>query len=88
LAYCGRWQEGDRAARQALRLSQRDPFAAIYHGAAAAMADQRDLATKSLDALRRVQPDVSLSWLSHEMPFKANTERERYLEAFRRAGLQ
>jgi TolB-like protein/cytochrome c-type biogenesis protein CcmH/NrfG len=125
LAYCGRWQEGDRAARQALLLSPRDPFAAIYYGvasysqfvggnyheaiglareglrlrpdfvgahrvltAAAAMADQRDLATKSLDALRRVQPDVSLSWLAHEMPFKGNTERERYLEAFRRAGLQ
>jgi len=35
LAYCGRWQEGDRAARHALRLSPRDPFAAIYCGVAA-----------------------------------------------------
>jgi tetratricopeptide (TPR) repeat protein len=35
LAYCGRWEEGDRAARQALRLSPRDPFAAIYCGVAA-----------------------------------------------------
>jgi TolB-like protein len=34
LAYCGRWQEGDRAARHALRLSPRDPFAAIYCGVA------------------------------------------------------
>ncbi len=34
LAYCGRWEEGDRAARQALRLSPRDPFAAIYCGVA------------------------------------------------------
>jgi TolB-like protein/cytochrome c-type biogenesis protein CcmH/NrfG len=32
LAYCGRWEEGDRAARQALRLSPRDPLAAIYCG--------------------------------------------------------
>src|SRR5207245_1925701 len=32
LAYCGRWQEGDRAAQHALRLSPRDPFAAIYFG--------------------------------------------------------
>jgi TolB-like protein len=32
LAYCGRWEEGDRAARHALRLSPRDPFAAIYYG--------------------------------------------------------
>jgi TolB-like protein/cytochrome c-type biogenesis protein CcmH/NrfG len=35
LAYCGRWQEGDTAARQALRLSPRDPFAAVYCGVAA-----------------------------------------------------
>lgn len=32
LAYCGRWEDGDRAARQALRLSPRDPLAAIYCG--------------------------------------------------------
>jgi tetratricopeptide (TPR) repeat protein len=35
LAYCGRWQEGDEAARRALRLSPRDPFSAIYCGIAA-----------------------------------------------------
>jgi TolB-like protein len=35
LTYCGRWEEGDRAARQALRLSPRDPFAAVYCGVAA-----------------------------------------------------
>jgi TolB-like protein/cytochrome c-type biogenesis protein CcmH/NrfG len=35
LTYCGRWQEGDVAARQALRLSPRDPFAAVYCGVVA-----------------------------------------------------
>jgi TolB-like protein/cytochrome c-type biogenesis protein CcmH/NrfG len=35
LSYRGRWEEGDRAARQALRFSPRDPFAAIYYGVAA-----------------------------------------------------
>jgi TolB-like protein/cytochrome c-type biogenesis protein CcmH/NrfG len=35
LTYVGRWQEGDLAARRALRLSPRDPFAAIYCGIAA-----------------------------------------------------
>ncbi len=35
LCYCGRWEEGDVAARRALRLSPRDPFAAIYCGIAA-----------------------------------------------------
>jgi TolB-like protein len=32
LAYCGRWQVGELAARHALRLSPRDPFAAVYCG--------------------------------------------------------
>jgi TolB-like protein/DNA-binding winged helix-turn-helix (wHTH) protein len=35
LAYRGRWEEGDDAAREALRFSPRDPFAAIYCGVAA-----------------------------------------------------
>jgi TolB-like protein len=35
LSYCGRWQDGDLAARRALRLSPRDPFAALYFGIAA-----------------------------------------------------
>jgi tetratricopeptide (TPR) repeat protein len=35
LSYCGRWEEGYRAAQHALRLSPRDPFAAIYCGVAA-----------------------------------------------------
>jgi tetratricopeptide (TPR) repeat protein len=35
LSYCGRWQEGVVAAERALRLSPRDPFAAVYCGIAA-----------------------------------------------------
>jgi len=35
LSYSGRWEDGDRAARRALRLSPRDPCAAIYCGIAA-----------------------------------------------------
>ena len=35
LAYNGRWQEADEAARRAIRLSPRDPFSAVYYGIAA-----------------------------------------------------
>ena len=35
LAYCGRWEEGDVAARRALRRSPRDPFSGVYCGIAA-----------------------------------------------------
>jgi TolB-like protein len=124
LAYCGRWQEGDEAARRAIRLSPRDPFAAVYHGiaaysqfigrnydqatrlareairqrgdfvgahrvltAAAAMTGQTDAAALALRALRRAQPNVSLAWIAEHMPIKSDAEREHYLDAFRRAGL-
>jgi tetratricopeptide (TPR) repeat protein len=35
LTYCGRWEEGIVAARRALRLSPRDPYASLYCGIAA-----------------------------------------------------
>jgi len=35
LSYCGRFEEADRAARRALRLSPRDPFSVIFTGIAA-----------------------------------------------------
>jgi TolB-like protein/Tfp pilus assembly protein PilF len=124
LAYRGRWEDGDRAAREALRFSPRDPFAAIYCGvvaycqyvgqhydeairlsreairqrgdfvgahrvltAAAGMADQCDVAKAALRELRRVQPNISLTWLANQMPFEHAAEREHYIEGFRRAGL-
>jgi TolB-like protein/cytochrome c-type biogenesis protein CcmH/NrfG len=125
LAYCGSWEEGDLAARQALRLSPRDPFAAVYCGvvayaqfvggnydeairmarealrqrgdfvgahrvlaAAAGMSGRSEVAEAALLELRRVQPDVSLPWIAQHIPFKRDVDRERYLDGFRRAGLQ
>jgi hypothetical protein len=55
--------------------------------AAAAMNRQLDVAAAALQALRRVQPNISLAWIASEMPFKLDAEREHYVEAFRRAGL-
>ena len=124
LAYCGRWEEGDVAARRALRLSPRDPFAAIYCGvaayaqfvghnyseairlsrealrqrsdfvgahrvltAAAAMARMDSLAKAALQELRRAQPNISLTWVANQIPFKRDADREHYLDGFQRAGL-
>jgi tetratricopeptide (TPR) repeat protein len=124
LSYCGRWEEGDLAARRALRLSPRDPFSAIYCGiaayaqfvgrnydeamrlaregirqradfvgahrvltAAAGMTGRENVARVALQQLRRVQPNVSLAWIENQMPIKRDADREHYLEAFRRAGL-
>ena len=125
LSYCGQWEEGALAAQRAVRLSPRDPFAAIYYGiasyaqyagrnyeeamrlartairqrcdfvgahrvltAAASMAGQSEVATTALQELRRAQPNISLAWIAEQMPIKRDVDREHYLEAFRRAGLE
>jgi hypothetical protein len=41
-----------------------------------------------LQELLRAQPNFSLAWIATNMPFKHATDRERYMEAFRRAGLK
>jgi TolB-like protein len=124
LIFSGRWQEAGVATAKALRLSPRDPFAAIYNGiaahaqltgrnyeeamrlagasirlrtdhvsgyrmltAAAAMAGQAEIAAAALQELRRRQPDFSLAWIAQNLPFKYEADRDHYLEAFRRAGL-
>ena len=124
LSYCGRWQEANRAAQRALRLSPRDPFSAIYYGVAAyaqfvgknyheaidlsrdairlrgdfvgayrvltvaaGMAGQAEVASAALQELRRAQPNISLAWIANQLPWKLDSDREHYLEAFRRAGL-
>ena len=56
--------------------------------AAAAMAGQMDLARQALQELRRVQPNISLAWIAENLPMRHEAEREHYLEAFRRAGLE
>src|SRR4029077_12687070 len=125
LAYCGRWEDGDLAARRALRLSPRDPFSAIYYGIAAyaqfvgrkyeeamrlardgirqrgdfvgahrvltaapAMVGQGDVASVALQELRRVQPNISRAWITSQMPIREDADRDHYLKAFRRAGLE
>jgi len=125
LSYCGRWQEGDLAARRASRLNPRGPFSAIYSGvaaysqyagqnydeamrlareairqrndfvggyrvltAAAGMLGKREIAKAALLELRRVQPNVSIAWITEQMPFKRDVDRTHYLEGFRRAGMK
>ena len=44
-------------------------------------------ATAALRELRRAQPNVSLAWIASQMPIQQDADREHYLEAFRRAGL-
>jgi TolB-like protein len=81
------YDEAMRLARQGIR--QRADFVGAHRvlTAAAGTTGQTDVATSALRELRRVQPNISLAWIAREMPIKEDAEREHYLEAFRRAGL-
>jgi TolB-like protein len=81
------YDEAMRLAREGIR--QRADFVGAHRvlTAAAGMARQNDVAKAALEELRGVQPNVSLDWIAKEIPIKQQTEREHYLEGFRRAGL-
>jgi tetratricopeptide (TPR) repeat protein len=87
-AFVGRhYDKAARLARDALR--QRGDYAGGHRvfTAAAAMAGETDVARAALQGLRRAQPNVSLAWIASHVPIRQDAEREHYLEAFRRAGL-
>jgi tetratricopeptide (TPR) repeat protein len=82
------YDDAMRLAREAIR--QRSDFVGAHRvlTAAAGIAGQAELAMTALQELRRAQPNISLAWISNQMPIKMDAEREHYLEGFRRAGLQ
>jgi tetratricopeptide (TPR) repeat protein len=81
------YDEAMRLAREAVR--QRGDFVGAHRvlTAAAGMTGQTDIAQAALSDLRRAQPNISLAWIASDMPIKEDAEREHYLQAFRRAGL-
>jgi hypothetical protein len=76
-----------RLAREAIR--QRADFVGAHRvlTAAAGMIGQIDVAAAALQELRRAQPNISLGWIARQMPIQHESEREHYLDGFRRAGL-
>ena len=81
------YEEAMRLARASIRLRSDHVSGHRMLCAGAAMSGHADIAASALDALRRAQPNFSLAWITANMPFKHAADREHYLEAFRRAGL-
>jgi TolB-like protein/cytochrome c-type biogenesis protein CcmH/NrfG len=81
------YEEAMRLARTGIRLRGDHVGGHRVLTAAAAMAGRADIAAAALHELRRAQPNFSLAWIAASMPFKRDADREHYLEAFRRAGL-
>jgi len=82
------YDEAMRLSRDGIR--QRGDFVGAHRvlTAAAAMVGQDDVASAALQELRRVQPNISLAWIASQMPIREDADRDHYLKAFRRAGLE
>jgi TolB-like protein len=82
------YDEAIRQARESVR--QRFDLVGAHRilTAAAGMAGEIEIAMTALRDLRRAQPDISLDWVERHMLVRPPAERERYLEGFRRAGLE
>ena len=81
------YDEAIRLSREGIR--QRGDFVGAHRvlTAAAGMAGHIDIARVALQELCRAQPNISLGWLTSQMPIKDDAHREHYLDGFRRAGL-
>jgi TolB-like protein len=81
------YAEAMRLAHEAVR--QRSDFVGGLRVlvAAAGMAGDAAVAAKALQELRRAQPNVSIAWITENMPIMIDAERAHYLDGFRRAGL-
>jgi len=55
--------------------------------AATGMTGPAETAAAALRELRRAQPNISLAWIADHVPILHDSDREHYLEGFRRAGL-
>jgi TolB-like protein/cytochrome c-type biogenesis protein CcmH/NrfG len=82
------YPEAMALSREAIR--QRGDLTGAYRvlTVAAGMAGQIEVSAAALQELRRAQPNISLAWIAHQLPWKLDSDREHYLEGFRRAGLE
>ncbi|MCP3461492.1 winged helix-turn-helix domain-containing tetratricopeptide repeat protein [Bradyrhizobium sp. CCGUVB23] len=83
-----RYDEAIALAREAIR--HRGDLTGAYRvlAVSAGMAGDQELAATALQELHRTQPNISLAWITTQLPWRSEADREHYLEGFRRAGLR
>jgi TolB-like protein/Tfp pilus assembly protein PilF len=81
------YDEAIALAREAIR--HRGDLTGAYRvlAVSAGMTGDKQLAATALQELRRTQPNISLAWITTQLPWNSEADREHYVEGFRRAGL-
>jgi TolB-like protein/tetratricopeptide (TPR) repeat protein len=84
----GRYLEGIEFGRQAVSDSPNSPAGVRPLLANYALAGKIEDAKETLQTLKRVQPDISIQWINETLPFASPETLQRYIEAFKLAGLE
>src|SRR5262249_13739377 len=84
----GRYHDGIDFARQAIVENPSSTPAHRQLVINCALAGEMDEARSALGVVKRLQPDISMSWLNQWVPFRRPEDRRKYVESFRLAGLE
>jgi TolB-like protein/class 3 adenylate cyclase/Flp pilus assembly protein TadD len=83
----GRYEEALQTAMETVRLRPDWVGAHRVVLLATAQLGRLDEARAALATVKRLQPTVSLAWARNYVPFTRKTDRQKYVESFRLAGL-
>jgi TolB-like protein/Tfp pilus assembly protein PilF len=84
----GRYSEAVSAERRAVQMRPNFGTAWRTLTAAAGLAGDLETARQGLVECKRLQPNVSISWIEKYHPLMRAEDRARYIEGLRRAGLE
>jgi TolB-like protein/Flp pilus assembly protein TadD len=84
----GRYEEGITAEKKALRLAPNNLFANIQLVSLYMYAGREDEARAAVAEIHRIDPNYSLEKFSKFYPVKKGPERDRLIDALRKAGLK
>ncbi|MBL8894758.1 MAG: adenylate/guanylate cyclase domain-containing protein [Rhizobiales bacterium] len=84
----GRYSEAVSAERRAVQMRPNFGTAWRTLTAAAGLAGDLETARQGLAECKRLQPNVSVSWIEKYHPLMRAEDRARYIEGLRRAGLE
>ena len=84
----GRYSEAVSAERRAVQMRPNFGTAWRTLTAAAGLAGDLEAARQGLAECKRLQPNVSVSWIEKYHPLMRAEDRARYIEGLRRAGLE
>jgi TolB-like protein/DNA-binding response OmpR family regulator len=88
LFVAGRYREAVEFSRKAIIEFPGAPSAYRHLVINHALGGEIEQAKAALQILKRLQPDISLTWARESLPFVRDEDRQRYVEGLRLAGLE